>query len=198
MAHTLTEEKEQYQSHYTEASFEKARWILQFCSSLACLQTRASVASSSFSKSKRACFLPLDSKILEFINNVTMWWQMCSDIFLCDICWQARDTDHFGWCTAIVIVLGSIAVETVQRWGGKINLLCLEMGWFVHAWRSYRPSVSETRLHPGIQWASMGSNENFSKTPKKFSAERFHFSSHHLPKHPHHKHNYSVLNAPRD
>ncbi len=45
---------------------------------------------------------------------------MCSDIFLCDICWQARDMDHFGWCTAIAIVLGSIVVETVQRQGGKI------------------------------------------------------------------------------
>lgn len=60
---------------YTEASFEKASRIVLFCSWLACLQTRASVACSSFSNSTRACFLPLDSKILALM--MVPWGERC-------------------------------------------------------------------------------------------------------------------------
>ncbi len=78
VAHTLPEERELCKSHYTEASFEKASRILLFCSWVACLQTRASVAWSSFSKRTRACFLPLDSKILALI--MLPWGDRCATI----------------------------------------------------------------------------------------------------------------------
>lgn len=66
--------------NYTEASLENASRIVLFCSWLACLHTRASVACSSLSKSTKACFLPLDSKIFALITVpwADRWFVMSS------------------------------------------------------------------------------------------------------------------------